>query len=743
MRIFEVSCLIVDDRLNEVESLRERLESRFTAIGNAYWPNSEVSINLKFETFTANVGENADDFLDRFENKLCLGETSNDFDKRLFCIIFDYNIALLRREGSGRVELNGADFAKLARLKRPNCSRLLLSNLPLHKIRQTHGDLFLRSISKRDVTSDQSVDGVIKTILNVLAERYKTPFWDGVKSMFSTDYLVMHAMAGVGGRLSRKSVSADEFVNVVGPTFLHVEGSSTSAPLDSLLYPKTTLLEAIQSSSTAFGASFSHWVTNGTSTSNKILYQGICNKGDLVFLDQNCHISHHYGIAIAGCTPYYLTPFDTRVSGIPGGIDISQIIESLEELITNTSNNGCYKSSRLPKIISLTNCTFDGILHSPAHLISSAYELLRKYKIQNRLKEIVFLFDEAWFSFGYFHDSMIRFSAMGAFREFIYGENGNFWRENLRVYATQSLHKTAGAFRQASIILGQDPDIATRNKVNVARLCHTTTSPDLPLLASIDVARRQFELEGAELVCDALYWANAFKNLLELTITPNGHKLASFFEIASEEELLADHYGKQGYGYDPTKITLRNKRGLSGLHLKKLLWNNSSFKIQVNKFATDSILLMFMPGFSETESLFLIDGLCELVDTTFDEDMVIEKHPESVSNLTFSFGIRKFVSKTGEVFVGKDVLSGKKEVDFGHYLFNKNAVLKTFKEVKSEANTSVATEFIVPYPPGFPVILPGEIIDDEAMARVNQFSGQEIHGVHLVNNTPALNVVEL
>src|SRR6185437_9548162 len=75
-------------------------------------------------------------------------------------------------------------------------------------------------------------------------------------------------------------------------------------------------------------------------------------------------------------------------------------------------------------------------------------------------------------------------------------------RARIRVYVTHSTHKTLTALRQGSMIHVWDQDF--RQKVeepfHEAYMTHTSTSPNYQILASLDIGRRQVELEGYEMV---------------------------------------------------------------------------------------------------------------------------------------------------------------------------------------------------------------------------------------------------
>ena len=76
------------------------------------------------------------------------------------------------------------------------------------------------------------------------------------------------------------------------------ESSATTGGLDSLLEPTGNIKKAQENAARAFGADHVFFVTNGTSTSNKMVVQALVKPGDIVIIDRNCHKSHHYGLVL-------------------------------------------------------------------------------------------------------------------------------------------------------------------------------------------------------------------------------------------------------------------------------------------------------------------------------------------------------------------------------------------------------------------------------------------------------------
>src|SRR6202453_1625358 len=307
-------------------------------------------------------------------------------------------------------------------------------------------------------------------------------------------------------------------VHFYGLDIFLAETSATCGGLDSLLEPTGPLRQAQQLPAKTFGAQRPYFVTNGTSTANKIVVQALVQPGDIVLVDRNCHQSHHYGLMLAGAMVSYLDANPLNHCSMYGAVRLREIKRQLLEL---------RKAGKLDrvKMLLLTNCTFDGVVYNPIRVMEECLAIK---------PDLVFLWDEAWFAFARFHPVYRPRTAMRAARTLIErlrlpeyrAEYGKFAdevgaidaaddevlldrrllpdpaRARVRVYSTQSTHKTLTSLRQGSMIHVTDQDFSQKveDSFHEAYMTHTSTSPNYQILASLDLGRRQAALEGFELV---------------------------------------------------------------------------------------------------------------------------------------------------------------------------------------------------------------------------------------------------
>ncbi|MGB7424990.1 MAG: ornithine decarboxylase, partial [Ornithinimicrobium sp.] len=353
------------------------------------------------------------------------------------------------------------------------------------------------------------------SILRGITDRHQTPFFTALRNYSRQPTGVFHALPISRGKSIVGSPWVGDMVDFYGLNIFMAETSSTSGGLDSLLDPVGPIKKAQELASRAFGSHRTYFVTNGTSTANKIVVQSIVTPGDIVLVDRDCHKSHHYALMLAGAQTNYLDAYPLDEFSMYGAVPLETIKAQLLAY---------RRAGRLHevKMLALTNCTFDGIVSDVERIMEECLAIK---------PDLVFLWDEAWFAFAAFHPTYRRRTGMATarrlrerFRDPAYRDrfekqkaeladaDDETWLKTrllpdpdevrLRVYATQSTHKTLTALRQGSMIHVFDDQFGHRNEeaFREAYMTHTSTSPNYQILASLDVGRRQVELEGFKLV---------------------------------------------------------------------------------------------------------------------------------------------------------------------------------------------------------------------------------------------------
>lgn len=147
-----------------------------------------------------------------------------------------------------------------------------------------------------------------------------------------------------------------------GRNIFMAETSTTSGGLDSLLDPHGNIKTAMDKAAVTWNANQTYFVTNGTSTANKIVVQALTRPGDIVLIDRNCHKSHHYGLVLAGAYPMYLDAYPLPQYAIYGAVPLRTIKQALLDL------EAAGQLHRV-RMLLLTNCTFDGVVYNPRRVM--------------------------------------------------------------------------------------------------------------------------------------------------------------------------------------------------------------------------------------------------------------------------------------------------------------------------------------------------------------------------------------
>ena len=358
------------------------------------------------------------------------------------------------------------------------------------------------------------------SILEGVRDRYETPFFDNLKRYARRPIGTFHALPIARGKSVFKSDWIRDMGEFYGINLFLAESSATTGGLDSLLEPTGNIKRAQEMAARAFGADHVFFVTNGTSTSNKMVVQALLAPGDIALVDRNCHKSHHYGMVLSGVQPVYVEAFPMTEYSMYGAVPLR-----------DRSSGRCSAlraEGRLDrvKLLDLTNCTFDGHMYNVRRVMEECLAIK---------PDLIFLWDEAWSGFARFSPFLRPRTAMGAAAdieawlrdpasveayEAKQRELGDSPSDEtlmdarlvpdprkvrLRVYQTNSTHKSMSAIRQGSMLLVKDVDFHTvEAQFREAVFTHASTSPNQQLIASLDVARRQMELEGYGLVMNAI-----------------------------------------------------------------------------------------------------------------------------------------------------------------------------------------------------------------------------------------------
>ncbi|MBT8458433.1 MAG: aminotransferase class I/II-fold pyridoxal phosphate-dependent enzyme [Boseongicola sp.] len=606
-------------------------------------------------------------------------------------------------------------------------------------------------------------------ILRGVNRRYKTPFFTALKEYSRQPTGVFHAMPISRGKSISRSHWIQDMGAFYGPNIFLAETSATSGGLDSLLEPKGPIKEAQDMASRAFGSKQTFFATNGTSTCNKIVVQALIRPGDIVLVDRDCHKSHHYGMVLAGANVVYMDSYPLHQYSMYGAVPLREIKHTLLKL------KAAGKLDRV-RMVLLTNCTFDGLVYNVERVMEECLAIK---------KDLVFLWDEAWFAFARFSPTYRQRTAMSVangLRERLRDEAHKKAYEaqhaalkdadeealletrlipppdaRVRVYATQSTHKTLTSLRQGSMIHVNDMDFKgeVEQAFHEAYMTHTSTSPNYQIIASLDVGRRQVELEGFEFVQRQIESAMAirravathpllrkfFKVLTPSDMIPESYRESGIRAYFDESEGWSDKWeiwAKDEFVLDPTRVTLAvGGTGWDGDTFKtKILMDK--YGIQINKTSRNSVLFMTNIGTTRSSVAYLIEVLVEVaneLDDLLDDASKMERlsFEKRVAGLVEHVPPLPDFSRFHDAFrSGAETPEGDIRTAF-FLAYNEDNCdyldLDDALMARLEAGEElVSASFIIPYPPGFPILVPGQVISREILSFMRALDVSEIHG---------------
>ncbi|MEA3192124.1 MAG: arginine decarboxylase [Betaproteobacteria bacterium] len=332
----------------------------------------------------------------------------------------------------------------------------------------------------------------------------------------------------------------------------------------------------------------------------------------------------------------------------------------------------------------LTSCTYDGLRYDLAPIVEAAHA-----------RGIKVIIDEAWYGFARFHPEF-RPTALEAGAD----------------YATQSTHKVLSAFSQASMIHVNDPTFREhlfRENFNM----HTSTSPQYGLIASLDVARKQAVMEGFKLLSRTLELANEVRRLINST---------RVFRVLELDDLVPDRVRHDGIRLDPTKVTIDiSGCGYTVDDLQKVLFER--YNIQTEKSTFNTLTLLLTIGTTRSKVSRLYDAL-----------MRIARDGRPPRRLVQTPEIPAF---TKLVFLPRDAYYCGGEL---------LPVLDERERVNRGLAGRICADQIVPYPPGIPVLVPGQLITRKVAQYVaNLLRSQkrmEMHGIVHEGYVPCIRVLK-
>jgi arginine decarboxylase len=350
------------------------------------------------------------------------------------------------------------------------------------------------------------------------------PFFRALTHYAADSSYSWHCPGHSGGVAFLKSPVGQMFHQFFGENMLRADVCNAVEELGQLLDHTGPVAASERNAARICHADHLFFVTNGTSTSNKIVWHSTVAPGDIVVVDRNCHKSILHAITITGAIPVFLMPTRNHY-GIIGPIPLSEFRwENIERKIA--ANPFARESTRHPRILTITQSTYDGVMYNVETI---------KAMLDGRIDTLHF--DEAWLPHAAFHDFYGDYHAIG---------EGRSPCKDAMIFSTQSTHKLLAGLSQASQILVQESDAQKldRDVFNEAFLMHMSTSPQYAIIASCDVAAAMMEPPGGTaLVEESILEALDFRRAMRKVDAEYGDSW--WFKVWGPEELSEEGIGEQ------------------------------------------------------------------------------------------------------------------------------------------------------------------------------------------------------
>ncbi|WOJ94326.1 aminotransferase class I/II-fold pyridoxal phosphate-dependent enzyme [Congregibacter variabilis] len=506
---------------------------------------------------------------------------------------------------------------------------------------------------------DTRAEILLRRLRRAIAKRASTPFADTLREYIEGARDAWHTPGHSSGDGLRESPWVADFYRMMGEHVFNADLSVSVQELDSLLDPSHVIHAAQDLAADAFGAKHTFFVTNGTSTANKVIVQHVLGSSGKMLVDQACHKSVHHAAIMSGVDPIYLPASVNEVFGLYGPVSKQTINDAID----------AHPDARL---LVLTSCSYDGFYYDLEPIIRRAHDA--------GLKVLV---DEAWYAHGYFHPDL-RPCAL----------------ESGADYVTQSTHKMLSAFSQASMIHVADPEFNEsrfREHLNM----HTSTSPQYGLIASLDVARKQMSMEGFTRLERCIVHARELRSGIAET---------DRFRVLGLEDMLPASLQGDSVRLDPTKLTIDVSRaGCSARELQKSLYEKHS--IQVEKITHNTLSVLVTLGTTQSKVLRLLKALRSLA-----RELPQKPTPAQAPSVLPAIG--DIVIPPREAYFGPSEDLPLSDESHG---INRSLIGRT------------SADQVVPYPPGIPVLVPGQRISEDVLDYLLDLyhgdSGIELHGL--------------
>ena len=588
-----------------------------------------------------------------------------------------------------------------------------------------------------------------------------------------------HTPGHTGGTAFMKSPVGRVFFDFYGENLFRSDLSISVGALGSLLDHTGPIGESEKYASRVFGSHRTYCVTNGTSTSNRLIFTAAVPRDRIALCDRNCHKSIEHGLTLTGGIPTYLVPSRNRL-GIIGPIYPERLTPKALKSAIDANPLVGKGIDKKPVYSVITNSTYDGL----------CYNARRVEELLDPTVDRIH-FDEAWYAYA-------RFNPIYRERFGMHGDPAD--HKGPTVFTTHSTHKLLAALSQASFLHIRDGRSAIpHQRFNESFMMHGSTSPLYTIIASNDITAAMMDGRGGiTLTTESIQEAVAFRQTVGRVRKEFAAKKDWFFatwnadtvrdsktgkripfEKADPEQLVTDpdcwvlHPGDDWHGFekledgycmlDPIKVSivtpgvaLNGSLEKSGIPATILTAYLAKCGIQVEKTTDFTVLFLFSLGITKGKWGTLLNALLDF-KTDYDQNAplasvlpgLVADHPDRYGKMGLKdladeiFAHLKEARQTRWLAEAFSTLPKPEMTPATAYQLLMNDRIEHVS-IDKIANRVMATS-VVPYPPGIPMLMPGENVGPmdgpylsylralETWDRRFPGFGHDTHGVENIN----------
>ena len=658
-------------------------------------------------------------------------------DSAIHAILVDWTL------GDDKGHVRAREFLKLVRSRNDKIPIFLMaergqasSSIPIDVMEMV--DEFIWTLEDTAAFVGGRVVAAIRRYLEVML-----PPLAAALMKFSQEYeYSWHTPGHTGGTAFLKSPVGRIFFDYFGENLLRSDLSISVGALGSLLDHTGPIGAHEKYAARVFGAHRTYCVTNGTSMSNRVIFMAAVGRDQIALCDRNCHKSIEHSLVMSGGIPVYLVPLRNRY-GIIGPIPPERIkTAAIKTAIKNASLVGKDIDPRAVYSV-ITNSTYDGL----------CYNARRVEELLDPSVDRIH-FDEAWYAYA-------RFNPIYRDRHAMYGDPKD--HKGPTVFATHSTHKLLAALSQASLLHIRDGRSAIPHaRFNESYMMHASTSPLYTIIVSNDITAAMMDGPGGlALTRESIEEAVAFRQTMGRVHREFAEKKDWFFNtwnpdrvrpgkggrtvafadappelLATDPEAWVLHPGEAWHGFgdleddycmlDPIKVSIvtpgvaekggLDQRGIPATLVTAYLHRRG---VEVEKTTDFTILFLFSIGITKGKWGTLLNALLDFkrdYDTNAPLGEVLPDLVDGHPGVYAGLGLRDLADRmfatlkeTRQTHWLAEAFSTLPEAVLTPSAAYQHLVQNEIEHVPLDqlADRVLATS-VVPYPPGIPMLMPGE-----------------------------------